>query len=101
MFLKLALMKAGASTYWHIGNSGVEFRILGHPRNGPMLQIRSESFGNNKVKRTIYTTRHSLEALRDAIDEALAVEDFTAPYVHAAAILESREVPQTDEAVAG
>lgn len=78
-------IKEIASTYWHIGNSGVSFGIIDNG-NGPCFTVQSSSFGNMQTIQKFYTDKKSLEALRDIIDIALKHEGFSEEYVEKAEV---------------
>lgn len=71
----------------HIGNSGVcfEFKDCGH---GPQIEVRSSAFGNIQNSVEILTTKQSLIKLREALDEAIAFDDYSEDYCHAARYFE-------------
>ncbi len=66
-----------------IGNSGASFAFQdgGH---GPEIVIRSSAFGNITQQFTVITDVEGLKALRGALDKAIAFDDYTETYCHAA-----------------
>lgn len=72
-----------SGVYLHIYNSGATFDFLdaGH---GPQIKISSGAFGNIEHTFEVTTNLDGLKALRDALDKAIAYEDYTEDYDHAA-----------------
>lgn len=68
--------------YFHIGNSGVTFRLVDNGY-GPKLQIESGAFGNIHVKQDILLAKDALHALADSMSDAVHFK-FTEDYCHAA-----------------
>jgi hypothetical protein len=77
--------KIVGNVYLHVGNSGATIAVV-DSGYGPMLQIKTSSFGNLNQTTEILTTRAGLVALRDMLDDALRLDGhfFSAEYVHAA-----------------
>lgn len=72
-----------AGVYLHVGNSGATFSVRDEGC-GPVVRVESSSFGNLNLDFRVATDCAGLRALRDMLDKALAVQDYSPDYVHVA-----------------
>jgi len=69
-------MRVIGETYWHVGNSGVTFKIVDEGE-GPTFVVESGSFANLKNQQKFYTDKESLNELKKIIDKALLVDNYS------------------------
>jgi len=78
------MAKVIGSVYWHVGNSGVTFKVIDEGY-GPTLEIESSAFGNLVQKSKFYTDIKSLDALIRLLEQA-KTKTYSEPYCCPASI---------------
>ncbi len=69
--------------YWHIGNSGVKFRVIDEGF-GPTIEINTNAFSNIDQTLKIMTSAGSLQSLIDLLTKARDHQGYSKTYCHAA-----------------
>ena len=75
------------STYLHIGNGGVEFKITNDEKFGPTLKITSSHFGNNIHEQMIHVDKESLFELKCLFENASNFDYGNKEYCHKATLV--------------